>query len=60
LQGAIGTIIDVHVTAIMNDTNAANGLPYTTGAGPGLGVVYYAPLDGATDALLPVGLITFS
>jgi len=60
IQCGAGSIVDVHVTAIMNDTNGANGLPYTTTAGPGLGVVYYPPLDGVTDSLLPVGLLTFT
>lgn len=60
VAGPVGTVIDIHLTAIMNDTNGANGVSFTTTAGPGLGVVYYAPLEGTTDILLPVGLQTFT
>jgi hypothetical protein len=56
----VGTIIDVHVTGILADTNSASNLPYTTSAGPGLGVVWYPPLDGPSDEYLPVGLQTFT
>jgi hypothetical protein len=56
----VGSIIDVHVTAFMADTNTASNLPYTTSAGPGLGVVWYPPLDGPSDEYLPVGLQTFT
>jgi hypothetical protein len=56
----VGSIIDVHCTGIMGDTNSASNLSYTTTAGPGLGVVWYPPLDGPTDQYLPVGLQTFT
>ncbi len=51
-----GSIIDVHCTHVLYD-NAAASATYTVAAGT-LGVLYYLPLDGASDVFLPVALNT--
>ncbi len=51
-----GTIIDVDITHYLADQGSA-GVTYTVAAAT-LGVLYYLPLDGDTDAFLPVGLPT--
>ena len=51
-----GSIIDVHCTHVLYDTQAA-GTTVTVAAGT-LGALYYMPLDGATDVYLPVSLGT--
>ncbi len=52
----VGTIIDVHMTHWLYDIGTA-GQTYTVAAGT-LGALYYTPLDGSTDSLIPVGLPT--
>ncbi len=56
LTAPTGSIIDVDVTGVLADTQAAL-TSYTVAAGT-LGAFYYLPLDGATDGYLPVSLGT--
>jgi hypothetical protein len=58
IQATAGSVVDVHVTGIMNDTQSA--LTYLTTAGPSQGVTWYPPLDGAADRYPPVALQTYT
>jgi hypothetical protein len=55
ITAPVGSIIDVHCTHVFLD--GVIGSPYTVAAGA-LGVLYYLPLDGASDVFLPVSLVT--
>jgi hypothetical protein len=50
-----GSIIDVHVTVLLND--GAAGTAYTVSSAT-IGALYYAPLDGTSDVFTPVSLTT--
>ncbi len=52
----VGTIIDVLASHVLIDTGLA-GFSYTVAAGT-LGALYYLPLDGDSDAYIPVSLTT--
>jgi hypothetical protein len=52
----VGSVIDVLLSHVMLDTDVA-GDSYTIASG-GLGIVFYPPLDGATDLFVPVSLTT--
>ncbi len=56
LNAPIGSIIDVHCTHVLLDTQAAGG-SLAVAAGT-LGALYYPPLDGVSDVYLPVSLGT--
>jgi hypothetical protein len=49
-------VIDVNLTGILLDGSTSSAT-VTVGTAS-LGVMYYPPLDGSTDKLLPVGLNT--
>ena len=56
LTAPTGSVIDVDVTFLLNDSGAAAS-NYAVAAGT-LGTMYYPPLDGTTDRFLPVSLVT--
>jgi hypothetical protein len=56
LTAPTGSIIDVDATCLLNDSTSATQA-FTVAAGT-LGVLYFLPLDGATDLFLPVSLLT--
>ena len=56
LTAPTASIIDVDVSFLLNDSGAAAS--NYTAAAVTLGVLYYLPLDGATDRFLPVSLVT--
>jgi hypothetical protein len=49
-------VVDINVTGVMLDGSSSSAT-VTVGTAS-LGVMYYPPLDGSTDKLLPVGLNT--
>jgi hypothetical protein len=59
LQLPAYAIVDVHMTHFLSDTTSAS-INYVTSAGPALGILWYAPLDGTGDVLQPVGLQTYT
>lgn len=54
-----GSIIDVVATHILLDTGAV-GASYTVGTAPTIGIMFYPPLDGASDIFVPVSLTTLT
>ena len=54
LTAPIASIIDVDITFVLNDTGSA-GSTYSVASGV-VGVLYYLPLDGTSDAYVPVSL----
>jgi hypothetical protein len=56
IEAPVGSIIDLHVSHVFQDTGTA-GTSFAVAAGT-LGALYYLPLDGASDVFLPVGLTT--
>jgi hypothetical protein len=56
LVAPVGSVIDVHCTHVLFDTQAAaDTLAVAAGT---LGALYYMPLDGVSDVYLPVSLGT--
>jgi hypothetical protein len=56
VMAPVGSIIDVKCTHLLIDEGTA-GASYAVAAGT-LGVLYYLPLDGASDVYLPTSLTT--
>lgn len=56
--GPTGSVVDVHLNFVLNDTGAVSSIPVTVVTGV-LGALYYLPLEGvATHILYPVGRVS--
>jgi len=57
LTAPVGSIVDVKLDYILWDTGTAPPVAYIVAAGT-LGALYYTPLDGDSDAFVPVARVT--
>lgn len=53
ITGPAHTVIDIHVSFMLNDSSPTSAVAVAAAT---VGRLYYQPLDGATDNLLPVSL----